>query len=587
MEHTMRKKLMQFATFFLSILYFIPPVAAASGDTMIRVGLHYGNGALVSANLQNNTGFGAGYRFGYFNSKLDFIELASTASSVESITMARTTNLYLSYSGGSYVYSTSDPSGSYSKLGCYHILLGSYPSYPAAQTAANGISGGFVAWIDGEYQVRAGTYWSKSEAEDGLAALGQSGSVVGTSVYGVNVLKTGTANILFQFDGGSDKSLGVMPDVTGAREVRTWFKGYRYYGGFRYERIGGGNLTVVNILDLETYVKGVIPYEMNNSWPLEALKAQAICARSYAMRALSGSKHSAYYFDICNTTDCQAYHGAGSNTSNYQANATTDRAVEETTGINLWYNGKIAETYYSSSHGGGSESVYHVWGSSLSTYPYLCGVIDPYEELVASINPYSSWTKTYTSTQLYDFFAGLGYSGTGATVKSIETVYSDTGNVIKMVFTFENGKTLTWTPEQIRKGSNLGLPSIRFTINGTSAGTGVRTGAVTVNGTDSLNDLSGLYVISGSGTTGKVNEGSLYTISGSGQTEELTPGSPDSSGSGSVVHSAAAYVFTGSGWGHSLGMSQYGAYAMAGVKGFSYDRILTFYYPGTYVGKNG
>ena len=50
-----------------------------------------------------------------------------------------------------------------------------------------------------------------------------------------------------------------MPDVTGEDEVRTWFKGNRYYGGFRYERISGGDLTVVNIVDLETYLKGVVP----------------------------------------------------------------------------------------------------------------------------------------------------------------------------------------------------------------------------------------------------------------------------------------------------------------------------------------
>ncbi len=69
--------------------------------------------------------------------------------------------------------------------------------------------------------------------------------------------------------------------------MRTWFQGYKYHGGFRYERIGGGDLTVVNVVDLETYIKGVIPYEMSSDWPLEALKAQAICARSYAYSNVS------------------------------------------------------------------------------------------------------------------------------------------------------------------------------------------------------------------------------------------------------------------------------------------------------------
>lgn len=75
-----------------------------------------------------------------------------------------------------------------------------------------------------------------------------------------------------------------MPDVTGEDEVRTWFQGYKYHGGFRYERIGGGDLTVVSVVDMETYIKGVIPFEMSNDWPLEALKAQAICAQELCLQ---------------------------------------------------------------------------------------------------------------------------------------------------------------------------------------------------------------------------------------------------------------------------------------------------------------
>lgn len=116
---------------------------------------------------------------------------------------------------------------------------------------------------------------------------------MGTSAYAVTVIQTGTDRVLFQFDGGEDLALGIMPDVTGEDEVRTWFQGYKYHGGFRYERIGGGDLTVVSVVDMETYIKGVIPFEMSNDWPLEALKAQAICARSYAYNNISQNKHSA------------------------------------------------------------------------------------------------------------------------------------------------------------------------------------------------------------------------------------------------------------------------------------------------------
>lgn len=91
--------------------------------------------------------------------------------------------------------------------------------------------------------------------------------------------------------------------------MRTWFQGYKYHGGFRYERIGGGDLTVVSVVDMETYIKGVIPFEMSNDWPLEALKAQAICARSYAYNNIAQNKHSAHHFDVCSSSDCQVYRG--------------------------------------------------------------------------------------------------------------------------------------------------------------------------------------------------------------------------------------------------------------------------------------
>ena len=176
-------------------------------------------------------------------------------------------------------------------------------------------------------------------------------SSVSPSAYAVTVIQTGTDRVLFQFDGGEDLALGIMPDVTGEDEVQTWFQGYKYNGGFRYERIGGGDLTVVSVVDMETYIKGVIPFEMSNDWPLEALKAQAICARSYAYNNISQNKHSAHHFDVCSSTDCQVYRGAGSNVSSYQSTDRTDRAVEETAGEYALYDGTVIEAFYSSRSG--------------------------------------------------------------------------------------------------------------------------------------------------------------------------------------------------------------------------------------------
>ena len=575
---------MQFAAVLLAVVLALPTVlAAGSGGEMVRVGLAYGSGALVNANLENNTGYGSGYRMGYFDDGLDFVELAWTDEDETQITMVKTQNTWVNGTS----YSNSDNGGDV--IGCYHVLVESgYRSYEQAAADAQEYRDGFVAWIDGDYQVRAGSYTSRQEAEDAAQSLG--GTVAGTSSYAVNVTRTGTAEILFQFDGGDALALGVMPDVTGADAVRTWFKGYRYYGGFRYERIGGGDLTVVNIVDLETYIKGVVPYEMSSSWPLEALKVQAVCARSYAYINIHSGKHTSYHFDVCNTTDCQAYYGAGTNSSSYQATERTDQAVDETAGEYAWYDGQVIEAFYSSSHGGASESVYNVWGTSLEQYPYLCGVEDPYEADMASKNSYSSWTVSYTSSELAQRLENYGYDASSG-IESLTLTYSDLGNVIQVRVNYRDGGSDTIRPSSMR--SVFGISSIRFTVNGQAASSGSGTtsssgGGLTANGSTSLDSQGTYTVISGSGSLSQAGLDGLYAISGSGS---ITPAEDAASGGGSgtdtptgtqVTVSGSSYSFQGSGNGHQLGLSQYGAWAMA-ERGFTYDEIIEFYYPGTYV----
>ena len=575
---------MQFAAVLLAVVLALPTaLAAGSGGEMVRVGLAYGSGALVNANLENNTGYGSGYRMGYFDDGLDFVELARTDEDETQITMVKTQNTWVNGTS----YSNSDNGGDV--IGCYHVLVESgYRSYEQAAADAQEYRDGFVAWIDGDYQVRAGSYTSRQEAEDAAQSLG--GTVAGTSSYAVNVTRTGTAEILFQFDGGDALALGVMPDVTGADAVRTWFKGYRYYGGFRYERIGGGDLTVVNIVDLETYIKGVVPYEMSSSWPLEALKVQAVCARSYAYINIHSGKHTSYHFDVCNTNDCQVYHGAGSKNAGYQATERTDQAVDETAGEYAWYDGQVIEAFYSSSHGGASESVYNVWGTSLEQYPYLCGVEDPYEADMASKNSYSSWTVSYTSSELAQRLENYGYDASSG-IESLTLTYSDLGNVIQVRVNYRDGGSDTIRPSSMR--SVFGISSIRFTVNGQAASSGSGTtsssgGGLTANGSTSLDSQGTYTVISGSGSLSQAGLDGLYAISGSGS---ITPAEDAASGGGSgtdtptgtqVTVSGSSYSFQGSGNGHQLGLSQYGAWAMA-ERGFTYEEIIEFYYPGTYV----
>lgn len=595
----MSKKLLKLAAAALAVCLAVPTVGAVTtnddGEIMIRVGLasayyHNATGELEAAHLENEDGYGAGYRFGYYDSNLDFVELGYTDTRTTKVAVLKTENLWYGYSSSLSKNTYSSSINSDILVGCYHVLVeDGFRDFEDAQDAAEDYEDGFVAYIDGEYQVRAGSFDTKEDA----LRYGESGEVVGTSSYGLTVVETGTDHILFQYDEGQGTKLAIQPGADGARETRTWFSNYNYRGGFEYFRRTGGNVTVVNVLTLEDYVNGVICYEMGPSWPLEALKAQAVCARTYALRNMG--THSSYGFDICNSTYCQVYRGMGNGSASYSPSKTSMQAVEETEGLVVTYNGKLAETPYSASFGGASEDAYYVWGSdTTNTYPYLRGVEDPYETYD------SSYTVSYTASQLEKRLQSYGY-GTSTSLDYLELEYSKLGNVIAVTVHWKNGKTNSIYPSggnAIRSVFNVG--SIRFTVNGqtvSSSGKSVSSRGVkstsgsglTVNG-ESVNGLDGMYTISGSGTISAL-EKDPYLVSGSGDITALEDfsGSGSSSGSGgsnqgggTVTVSGSSYVFEGAGYGHQIGMSQWGANAMA-KQGFDYEDIITFYYPGVKV----
>lgn len=601
----MGKRLIRLAAALLAVSLAVPTAGAVTtnrnGEIMIRVGLassstHVPTGELEAAHLENNNsaGYGYGYRFGYYDRGLNFVELARTDDRTIQAAVLKTQNLYYGYVPSKDKNTYSDSITSNILVGCYHVQLpGTFGSFAEASAEASRYSGGFVAWIDGAYQVRAGSYATQGEAEAAAAGIG--GSVCWTSSYGMNVVKTGTNQILFQYDCGESGRLAIQPDVTGLAETRTWFLGYKYRGGFEYHRRGGGNITVVNVLPLEDYVNGVVCYEMGREWPLEALKAQALCARTYVLKNLN--KHSSYGFDICPTAYCQAYHGMGSEKADYGPSETSMRAVAETAGMVVKYNGRLAETPYSSSFGGASEDASYIWGTNTSTeHPYLRGVEDPYEADLNDRNSMSPWTKTYTSAQLTQQLQKQGL-GTGTSVKSLELTYSQLGNVIRVVVRWANGQSSTISASDIR--SRLGVNAIRFTVNG--AGTGEASPVtpspaggneeLSINGAGTAGSLEGKYVISGSGSLSQLG-GSVYIISGTGSVSPFENGgtggsagggaNPVQPGSGTVTVSGNTYTFSGGGYGHQVGMSQFGANAMA-RRGFSYDEIIPFYFPGVQV----
>ncbi len=144
------------------------------------------------------------------------------------------------------------------------------------------------------------------------------------------------------------------------------------------------SLNAVNALSVDQYVKGVIPNEMPSSWPMAALRAQAVAARSYALSVQVGGNG----FDLYDNTSSQVYRGLESGT------ARTDAAASSTDGQVVMYGGSIAQTYFSACSGGYTESVQNVFfGPSI---PYLVGVPDPYDYYC----PLHTWTLRFSEPQI-------------------------------------------------------------------------------------------------------------------------------------------------------------------------------------------
>ena len=546
------KKFLLTLLFVVTFFSFSAVGASAAEKDTIRVGLRYGSSALFSANLENAVG--SGYAFGWYDSDREFRYLGETAETKISMTAAGDISV-----SGSGAYSEGADGGKV--IGRWHVQLdGVFDSFAEAEEAAWDYDGAYPAYIADEFVVRIGSFADEDEAWDLLDELGADGDVVSAGRTGVMVTVTGTTRVLFEFDCQGADSLAVLPDGQGDEAV-TWFKGYKYPGGFEYDRVTGGNLNVVNVVDLEDYVKGVLPYEMGGGWPEAALQAQAVCARTYACR---NSKHlSSYGFDVCNTTDCQVYNGRSGATD------TTDDAVDATAGECIYdRDGQLIEALYFSSDGGATEDSANVFGGETS---YLVGKKDPYEALIDI--PNYSYTVTYTPAQLTWVLQNSGYS-----IGNIKNVYvseyTKVGNVLKVTFVDENGGTLTLKGDKARYAFysttyNKNVRSMRFTIDGGG------TDSWYVNdGSHPLEELDGVSVISGSGQIGSFSGSGAYVITDRGVEQRSGSGS---SGSGD------GFVITGTGNGHNVGMSQYGANAMA-REGYDYEEILNFYYTDVTVG---
>ena len=179
--------------------------------------------------------------------------------------------------------------------------------------------------------------------------------------------------------------------ATGGASVNLIGKGaYRGAIEARSSRVRGG-LNAINAVDMEDYLRGVIAAESPSSWPLDALKAQAVAARSYALSTGVGGNG----FDHYDDTRSQVYGGVKAET------ARTDQAVAGTAGEVVQFKGKVAETYFFSTSGGHTENNENSFlgGTPMS---YLRGVPDPYDEA----SPYHRWTRKLTRGRCRPSWAG-------------------------------------------------------------------------------------------------------------------------------------------------------------------------------------
>jgi stage II sporulation protein D len=276
--------------------------------------------------------------------------------------------------------------------------------------------------------------------------------------------------------------------------------GDKWYRGRTLVVPTGNGLTAVNYVDLEHYLYSVVGAEMPTSWPIEALKAQAVAARSYALyQRQTGANE---VFDVGDTQAWQVYGGLEEET------ASTQTAVDQTQGQVLTHNGQIINAVFHSSSGGHTEDVERVWISPLA---YLRGVPD-----FDQYSPDRQWVANFSAADLQQRIPGLGNIVSFTPVEFTRP----NGRIRRMQVVGESGSR-TMTGDEIRRA--LGLKSTLFSITP-----------------------------------------QFDRVASAGET---VPASPIS------------FQVVGGGFGHGVGMSQWGAYGMA-MQGQNYQQIVRYYYTG-------
>ncbi len=501
---------------FLFLFFSTHSVAAYSVPRYIKIGLKYGSASVSTVTLQGSDGL----RIALINGENteDIMNIAQ-----ESLKATKDT---------------------------YHLKLDKvFDSIEEAISFKSDLENANIrtyVFYDGSFKLYIGNFSSSKEAMQNQKSFNE------ISGYGYGVVEPKDTVVLLENKNGENifgydasKEIGISSKNKEPISV----DGKKYRGSILLKR--NGNISIINRLLLNEYLYAVVPKEMSGSWPIEALKAQAVAARNYAVKYI-GKKHAKEGFDLCPTDHCQVYGGYAAEHPN------STKAVEETGNEIMVYDGEIVDATYHSNSGGKTESAENIWVNKVD---YLKGVDDPY-----SIGyPNDNWSVSLTKKEIQSKLSQSKVSiGELIDIKIEEK--SENDRVLKIKFIGSNGEK-AYLKDSAR--SVLGLKSTWFDIS--KDGQSSSNEDMTIISSDSSNvikDIANLKTITSSGIK-ETKSNMELNLKGDTNNKKI----------GFSQGSTDKYTFNGHGWGHGVGMSQWGAKKMA-ESGYSYKNILKHYYTG-------
>ncbi|WP_342478762.1 SpoIID/LytB domain-containing protein [Paenibacillus sp. FSL H7-0350] len=527
--------------------------------------------------------------------------------------------------------------------GTKHLTAGSYATLEEAQAVVSSLTtAGLDAWpvfISGDGGSARTEVWAGEASSDSeLAAVSASAAAL-LPQLALTPVAPGAPGVMIRMDAGLDFNSEIQAFhylLSGSdtkfilsgneKGIMLTERSKRIYRGDMELGNLNGSLSVINVVPLEQYLYAVVGGEVSSGWPEEALKAQAVAARSYALS--QGNR-----FDVANVVDTtlsQVYNGIGAEAP------TIIKAVDATAGEVLQSGGKVVEAVFSSNSGGVTADPSEVWnsggnyasvpsaediaavGSAKKWYYVLldsgvsgyarednikltgdktaaglpiatattkdvnirplpvvdssaapAGKLNPGQNAVVLNQVYESgsysWIKgPYSSAELLKSLTGKTSGTLPSSITTLEvTRRGPSGRAVEVK---ANGQILQVKYPDLFRSSFGGLPSTLFDI--------VPAGSYTVLGADgstaAIGSASSAGVLSASGQV--TSSGSGTVVMGADQTSRVVTGSP-------------GFYFIGWGYGHGLGMSQWGVKGMAD-KGYDYKQILQHYFNNVTIIKN-